>query len=39
MWYCYGQSCLVRIRNDPAGLPNCFFGEGGLFVDASAFKL
>ena len=39
IWYWYGQSCLVGIRNDPAGLPNCFFwGKGDYFVVARAFK-
>ena len=34
-----GQSCLVGIRNDPAGLQHCFLGkEEGVFVVASAFK-
>ena len=29
---------LVGIRNDPAGLQQCFFGEMVVFVVASAFK-
>ena len=34
-----GQSCLVGIRNDPAGLQHCVLGEeGGVFVVDSAFK-
>ena len=34
-----GQSCLVGIRNDPAGPNHCFLGaEGGVFVVASAYK-
>ena len=34
-----GQSCLVGIRNDPAGLQHCFLGEEeGVFVVDSDFK-